>query len=44
VADLDDGIYKVKGQYIIGGDDITVRNCGNDCLFIVTHDNDTTLL
>ena len=41
ISTLDDGIYKVKGQFIIGGNNTSVRSSADDVLFLVSHDDDT---
>lgn len=41
ISSLDDGIYKIKGQYIIGGNNTTVRSSADDVFFVVSHDKDT---
>lgn len=38
ISSLEDGIYKIKGQYIIGGSNTTVNSSPNDVLFFVSHD------
>lgn len=40
ISSLTDGIYKVKGQYIIGGSNTTVNSSPEDVLFLVSHDSD----
>ena len=42
IAPLDDGIYKVKGQFIIGGQNTTVHSSSNNVIFLVSHDEDTS--
>lgn len=42
ISDLEDGIYKVKGQYMIGGNNTTIQNSSEDTYFIVTHEEDRT--
>lgn len=41
VAFLDDGIYKIHGQMIIGGKNTSVQSSSDDILFLVSHDADT---
>ncbi|HAU84533.1 MAG TPA: hypothetical protein DCW90_03175 [Lachnospiraceae bacterium] len=41
ISNLDDGIYKIKGPYIIGGNNTSVRSSANDVFFLVSHDDDT---
>ena len=41
ISSLDDGMYKIKGQYIIGGNNTTVRSSADDVFFVVSHDKDT---
>lgn len=41
ISTLDDGIYKIKGQFIIGGNNTTVRSSADDVFFLVSHDIDT---
>ena len=38
ISSLEDGIYKIKGQYIIGSSNTTVNSSPNDILFFVSHD------
>lgn len=38
ISSLADGIYKIKGQYIIGQSNSTVQSSAEDVLFFVTHD------
>lgn len=42
ISSLDDGIYKVKGQCIIGGNNTTVQSSADDVLYLVSHDADTS--
>lgn len=42
ISDLEDGIYKVKGQYMIGGNNTTLQSSSEDTYFIVTHEKDRT--
>ena len=42
ISSLDDGIYKVKGQSIIGGNNTTVQSSADDVLYLVSHDADTS--
>lgn len=41
ISSLDDGVYKVRGQFIIGGNNTSVRSSADDVLFLVSHDDDT---
>lgn len=38
---LDDGIYKIKGQCIIGGNNTTIQSSADNVFYIVSHDTDT---
>lgn len=40
ITSLEDGIYKIKGQYIIGGSNTTVNSSPEDVFFLVSHDPD----
>lgn len=40
IASLEDGIYKIKGQFIIGGSNTTVNSSPEDTFFLVSHDPD----
>lgn len=40
ISSLDDGIYKIKGQYIIGGSNTTVNSSPEEAFFFVSHDAD----
>lgn len=42
ISDLDDGIYKVHGQMIIGGKNTTVQSSADEILYLVSHDSDTS--
>ena len=42
ISSLDDGIYKVKGQCIIGGNNTTIQSSADDVLYLVSHDADTS--
>lgn len=42
VSDLDDGIYRIKGQYKITVDDITTYLNPNYCIFIISNNNGIT--
>lgn len=42
VADLMDGVYKVHGQTIIGGNNTTVYSSADDVLYLVSHDSDNS--
>lgn len=39
VADLDDGVYKIKGQYKLGGNHQTIQLSTDDVFFIVAHNH-----
>ena len=39
ISSLSDGIYKIKGQYIIGGSNTTVRSSAEDVFFLISHDS-----
>lgn len=41
IATLDDGIYKIRGQFIIGGNNTSVRSSADDIFFLVSHDDNT---
>lgn len=43
ISSLDDGIYKVKGQFIIGGNHVTIQSSPNDTFFIVSHHDDSSI-
>lgn len=38
ISSLDDGIYKIKGQFIIGKSNTTVQSSAEDILFLISHD------
>ena len=38
ISSLSDGVYKIKGQYIIGGSNTTVRSSAEDIFFLISHD------
>ncbi|WP_270425547.1 hypothetical protein [Blautia intestinalis] len=40
ITSLEDGIYKIKGQFIIGGSNTTVNSSPEDTFFLVSHDPD----
>lgn len=40
ITSLEDGIYKIKGQFIIGGANTTVNSSPEDTFFLVSHDPD----
>lgn len=40
ISSLDDGIYKIKGQYIIGGSNTTINSSPEEAFFFVSHDAD----
>ena len=42
ISSLDDGIYKIKGQCIIGGNYTSVQSSADDVLYLVSHDSDTS--
>ena len=42
ISSLSDGVYKVKGQCIIGGNNTTVQSSADDVLYLVSHDADTS--
>lgn len=42
ISDLDDGIYKVHGQMIIGGKNTTVQSSADDVFYLVSHDTNTS--
>lgn len=42
ISDLDDGIYKVHGQTIIGGKNTTVQSSADEILYLVSHDSNTS--
>lgn len=42
ISSLNDGIYKIKGQCIIGGNNTTVQSSADDVLYLVSHDSDTS--
>ena len=42
ISSLDDGIYKIKGQCIIGGNNTTIQSSADDVLYLVSHDADTS--
>ncbi len=44
ISDLEDGIYKIKGQYAIGGNNTTIQSSFDDTYFIVTHEKDRTAI
>lgn len=39
VSAQENGVYKVKGQYIIGGNQTTIQSTPNGTFFIVSHDD-----
>ena len=41
ISTLDVGIYKIKGQFIIGGNSTTVHSSADEVFFLVSHDEDT---
>lgn len=40
ISSLSDGVYKIKGQYIIGGSNTTVRSSAEDIFFLISHDSE----
>lgn len=42
VSELDDGVYKINGSYIIGGDYVTVKN-SIGTIFLVSHDKENNV-
>lgn len=40
ISSLDNGVYKIKGRYVIGGDSTTVHSSSDEILFLVTHEVD----
>lgn len=42
ISSLDDGIYKIKGQCIIGGNNTTIQSSADNVFYIVSHDTDTS--
>lgn len=42
IADLADGVYKVHGQTIIGGNNTTIYSSADDVFYLVSHDADTS--
>lgn len=43
ISSLSDGIYKIKGQFIIGGNNTTIQSSPNDTFFIVSHNDDSSI-
>lgn len=43
VSKLNNGVYKIKGQYIIGGECTTIQISHDDVFFIVSHSDDGLL-
>lgn len=41
ISTLEDGVYKIKGQYVVGGNYTTIQSSSNDVFFIVSHDADS---
>lgn len=39
VSSLNDGVFKIKGQFMIGGNHTTIQSSSTDCFFIVSHDD-----
>lgn len=44
ISSLDDGIYKVKGQFTIGGKHTTIQSSPDDTFFIVSHNDDSSVV
>lgn len=42
ISSLNDGIYNIKGQCIIGGDNTTIQSSADGVLYLVSHDSDTS--
>lgn len=42
ISSLSDGIYNIKGQCIIGGNNTTVQSSADGVLYLVSHDADTS--
>lgn len=42
ISSLNDGIYNIKGQCIIGGNNTTIQSSADDVLYLVSHDADTS--
>lgn len=40
ISSLEDGIYKIKGQYIISQSNPTVQSSAEDVLFFISHDSE----
>ena len=41
ISDLNDGIYKIKGPFMIGGNNTSIHSSPDDVFFVVSHDEDT---
>ena len=39
ISELEDGVYKVSGQFKIGGGHQTIQISGNDVIFVVAHNH-----
>lgn len=42
ISSLSDGIYNIKGQCIIGGNNTTIQSSADGVLYLVSHDTDTS--
>lgn len=42
ISSLSDGIYNIKGQCIIGGNNTTIQSSADGVLYLVSHDADTS--
>lgn len=42
ISSLNDGIYNIKGQCIIGGNNTTIQSSADDVLYLVSHDANTS--
>ena len=42
ISSLNDGIYNIKGQCIIGGNNTTIQSSADGVLYLVSHDADTS--
>ena len=38
ISSLEDGVYKISGQYVIGGNNSTIQSSSNDVFFIISRD------
>lgn len=41
ISNLSDGIYKINGPFMIGGNNTSIRSSPDDVFFVVSHDEDT---